>query len=46
MYEFEIRYLTTGDTDFLYGYSIKDLSRRYPNIDPRTYVVVGREYID
>ncbi len=46
MYEFEIRYLANGETDFLYGYSIMDLVRRYPNIDPHTYVVVGREYID
>lgn len=46
MYEFEIRYLANGETDFLYGYSIMDLVRRYPNIDPHTYVVVSREYID
>lgn len=46
MYEFEIRYLATGDTDFLYGYSRQDLRRRYPSIDPCTYVIVVREYID
>ena len=46
MYEFEIRFLANGETDFLYGYSLRDLVRRYPNIDPHTYVVVGREYID
>ena len=46
MYEFEIRYLVNGEIDFLYGYSLHDLARRYPNIDPNTYVVVGREYID
>ena len=46
MYEFEIRYLATGETDFLYGYSLRDLTRRYPNIPTDTYVVIGREYID
>ena len=46
MYEYEIRYLATGETDFLHGYSIKDLHRRYPNIDPHTYVIIAREYID
>ena len=46
MYEFEIRFLANGETDFLYGYSLRDLARRYPEIDPSTYVVVNREYID
>lgn len=46
MYEFEIHYLATGETGFLYGYGIADLARRYPHLDPSTYVVVGREYID
>ena len=46
MYEFEIRFLANGEIDFLYGYSLQDLARRYPEIDPSTYVVVGREYID
>lgn len=46
MYEFEIRYLATGETDFLYGYSVRDLVRRYPRIPPDTYVIICREYID
>jgi hypothetical protein len=46
MYEFEIRYLATGETGFLYGYSRQDLARRYPEIPTDTYVIVYREYID
>ena len=46
MYEFEIRYLGTDEIDFLYGYSAKDLIRRYPHIDPATYKIECRNYID
>jgi len=46
MYEYEIRYLATGETDFLYGYSRQDLARRYPEIPTDTYVIICREYID
>ena len=46
MYEFEIIYKNTNEHDFLYGYSLRDLALRYPEIDPSTYVVVSREYID
>ena len=46
MYEFEIVYNATGERDFLYGYSYKDLARRYPEIDPNSYTIVYREYID
>lgn len=46
MYEFEIRYLVNGETDFLYDYSIRDLASRYPELDPKSYVIVCREYID
>lgn len=46
MYEFEIIYKSSGEHDFLYGYSYKDLIRRYPEIDPNSYTIVYREYID
>jgi hypothetical protein len=46
MYEYEIIYKRTNEHDFLYGYSLRDLARRYPEIDPSTYTVVRREYID
>jgi len=46
MYEYEIRYLATGETDFLYGYSERDLIKRYPEIPRSMYVIVSREYID
>ena len=46
MYEFEIIYKCSGEHDFLYGYSLRDLARRYPEIDPNSYKVIYREYID
>jgi len=46
MYEYEIIYKSTNEHDFLYGYSLRDLARRYHEIDPSTYTVVRREYID
>lgn len=46
MYEFEILYIATNETTFLYGRSPADLARRYPHIDPATYVVINWEYID
>lgn len=46
MYEFEIRYLDTDEIDFLYGYSANDLVRRYPHIDPTSYKIERRDYID
>ncbi len=46
MYEFEIIYKVSGEHDFLYGYSRKDLTRRYPEIDPSTYTIWYVEYID
>jgi hypothetical protein len=46
MFEYEIIYKATGDHDFLYGYSRKDLIRRYPELDPATYTIIYTEYID
>ena len=46
MYEYEIIYKDTNEHDFLYGYSLQDLARRYPEINPSTYTVICREYID
>ena len=46
MYEYEIRYLANDEIDFLYGYSINDLIKRYPDIPRDSYVIVYREYID
>lgn len=46
MYEYEIIYNGTNEHDFLYGYSLRDLARRYPEIDPNSYTVVYCEYID
>lgn len=46
MYEYEIIYNGTNEHDFLYGYSLRDLARRYPEIDPNSYTAVYREYID
>lgn len=46
MYEYEIIYKATGENDFLYGYSLRDLAWRYPNIPPETYTIISREYID
>ena len=46
MYEYEIIYKSNGEHDFLYGYSLRDLVRRYPEIDPNSYTIVCREYID
>jgi len=46
MYEFEIIYNGTEEHDFLYGYSVKDLARRYPDIDPNTYTIIYKERID
>lgn len=46
MYEFEIMYKATQEIDFLYGYSERDLVRRYPNIPRDSYTILYREYID
>lgn len=46
MYEYEIIYKITGENDFLYDYSVCDLTRRYPNIPPETYTIIYCEYID
>ena len=46
MKEFEIIYKTTGNHDFLYGYSIKDLHKRYPNKNFDEFDIVYIEYID
>lgn len=46
MYEYEIIYKSNGEHDFLFGYNLRDLARRYPEIDPNSYTVVYREYID
>ena len=46
MYEYEIIYKSNGEHDFLFGYSLRDLARRYPEIDPNSYTIVYREYID
>ena len=46
MYEYEIIYTTTGEHDFLYAHSRRDLLRRYPEIDPNTYTIIYSEYID
>ena len=46
MYEFEIMYKDTKGLDILFGYSRKDLAKRYPDIDPDSYVILSREYID
>ena len=46
MYEYTIRYLENGEEDYLYGYSERDLIRRYPEIPRSMYVIVSREYID
>ena len=46
MYEFEIIYKSSGEHDFLYGYSLRDLALRYPEIDPNSYTVIYHEYID
>ena len=40
MYEYTIRYLEN------YGYSERDLIKRYPEIPRSMYVIVSREYID
>ena len=46
MYEYEIIYNGTNEHDFLYGYSLRDLARRYPEIDPNSYTIIYRESID
>ena len=46
MYEYEILYKGTNEHDILYGYSLRDLARRYPEIDPNSYMVLMRTYID
>ena len=46
MYEYTIRYLENGEEDYLYGYSERDLIKRYPEIPRDWYVIVSREYID
>lgn len=46
MYEYEIIYKSNDEHDFLFGYSLRDLARRYPEIDPNSYTIVYREYID
>ena len=46
MYEYEIIYKSNGEHDFLFGYNLRDLARRYPEIDPNSYTIVYREYID
>ena len=46
MYEYEIIYKGTNEHDFLYGYSLRDLARRYPEIDPNSYMIIYSEYID
>lgn len=46
MFEFEIIYKATGEHDFLFGYSQKNLVARYPDIDPNSYDIISREFID
>ena len=46
MKEFEIRYKESGEIDLLYGYNAKDLIKRYPNISPDSYVILGSWYVD
>lgn len=46
MFEFEIIYKATGEHDFLFGYSKQNLAVRYPNIDPDSYDIISREFID
>ena len=46
MFEFEIIYKATGEYDFLFGYSKKNLAERYPNIDPNSYDIIYHEFID
>ena len=44
MYEYEIYFPATDETDILYGYSVNDLARRYPDIPPSTYIILSRIY--
>lgn len=46
MYQYEIIYKATNEHDFLYGYNLRDLVRRYPEIDPDSYKVIYKEWID
>ena len=46
MWEYEVIIIGTEEHRFLYGYSEKDLVRRYPNLSPDKYEIVYREYID
>ena len=46
MYEYEIIYKSNGEHDFRFGYSLRDLARRYAEIDPDSQTIISREYID
>jgi len=47
MYEYEITFKSDPtDIDFLYGYSLNDLRKRYPERDFDDIVIISREYID
>lgn len=46
MYEYEIYFPATDENMLLFGRSDQNLRERYPNIDPSTYVIIGRWYAD
>lgn len=46
MYEYEILYKDTNETDFFWGYDVKDLESRHPELVKRGYTILMREFID
>ena len=46
MREYEIRYKETGELDLWYAYNTNDLRKRYANIDPTSYEILGSWYVD
>ena len=46
MWEFEVVVKETNEHKFMYGYSEKDLVRRYPNLLSDKYEIVYKEYVD
>lgn len=46
MFEYEVYFEETNEFMFLYGYNMADLAKRYPDIDPKSYKIVYKEYID
>lgn len=46
MYEYELYNKDNNEYSFAFGYSIKDMKRRNPNIDWTVWKIIHSEYVD